>query len=286
MRLTGIFRDTLFSPFQHAENDRLILEMTAAALKNRGFAIDWLKETDVGETPLRASAVFSMCQGPRANAWLEGLEGRGTLVINSPRAVKNCYRAALYRPGSVWLPHFPRTVVIDIAAGVPELSFADGDLWLKRGDVHATQHGDVVRVKSQAQLSAVLTDFVARDISMAAVQQHVEGKVVKFYGVIGTPFFACYAEQDRSESPPEVHAARPMLEQIMRMVGLDIYGGDVVLDPSGGIQVIDVNDWPSFASFRAAAAEAIAQRIAERVRRFPALAEQYARMTSEREPAS
>jgi hypothetical protein len=69
----------------------------------------------------------------------------------------------------------------------------------------------------------------------------------------------------------------------MRTVGLDVYGGDVVLDSSGDIQVIDVNDWPSFALFRSAAAEAIAQRIAERVRRFPNLAEQYACMTAESE---
>jgi glutathione synthase/RimK-type ligase-like ATP-grasp enzyme len=207
-----------------------------------------------------------MCQGPRANAWLERVESRGTLVINSPRAVKNCYRARLYRRDASILDLFPRTLVAATSEPLPELSFAHGGFWVKRGDVHSTQQGDVVRVTNAAELHAAFADFASRGIASAAVQNHIDGKVVKFYGVVGTSFFQCYAEQDRSDSPREVLAARPILERVMRSVGLDVYGGDVVIDRAGRLWMIDVNDWPSFALFRAAAAEAIAQRIAERVR--------------------
>jgi glutathione synthase/RimK-type ligase-like ATP-grasp enzyme len=267
MRLTGILRDTSFSPFQHAENDRLILELTQAALKKRGFLSELITESQVGEAPLHAGAVFSMCQGPRANAWLEGLEDRGTLIVNSPRAVKNCYREHLYRAGSPWLAHFPKTRVVSTEAPLPELSFEHGGYWVKRGDVQAMQQGDVVRVTARAELEGVLADFLSRSITSAALQDHIDGKVVKFYGVVNTPFFQCYAEQDKSESPLSVLEARPRLERIVRSVGLDVYGGDVVIDESGAIWVIDVNDWPSFALFRTAAADAIAQRIEARTRR-------------------
>lgn len=266
MKLTGILRDTAFSPFQHAENDRLILELTQTALKKRGFVTELIGESQVGEVPLHGAAVFSMCQGPRANTWLEGLEDQGTLIVNSPRAVKNCYREHLYRPGSPWLAHFPKTQLVQTDGPLPELSFENGGYWVKRGDVQAMQQGDVVRVTSRAELETVLADFRARSIATAALQDHIDGKVVKFYGVVNTTFFQCYAEKDKSESPPAVLAARPKLERIMRSVGLDVYGGDVVIDQSGALWVIDVNDWPSFALFRTAAAEAIAQRIEARTR--------------------
>jgi glutathione synthase/RimK-type ligase-like ATP-grasp enzyme len=267
MKLTGILRDTAFSPFQHAENDRLILELTEAALKKRGFLTELVTESQIGELELHGAAVFSMCQGPRANAWLEGLEDRGTLIVNSPRAVRNCYRERLYRAGSPWLAHFPKTHVMSTEGPLPELSFERGGYWVKRGDVQAMQQGDVVRVTARADLERVLADFRARSITTAALQDHIDGKVVKFYGVVNTPFFQCYAENDKSEHPAAVIEARPKLERIMRSVGLDVYGGDVVLDESGAIWVIDVNDWPSFALFRASAAEAIAQRIEARTRK-------------------
>ena len=42
---------------------------------------------------------------------------------------------------------------------------------------------------------------------------------------------------------------------------LDVYGGDAIVGPDGVARLIDLNDWPSFSSCRAVAAEAIALMI-------------------------
>jgi len=259
MRLTGILRDPTYSPNHHADNDRLILELTADALQRRGCRVELIPEAEVGRREGSiADLVFSMCQGPRATAALARLERQGRLIINSPSAVQRCYRVNLLRLDGL----APMTVV---GTADPEqlarLLAENGALWVKRSDVHATQHGDVVRVSSVDECEAVLADFRARGMARAVVQPHVEGTVVKFYGVLGTGFFRFYCERDRKVAPVAFWAARPAVERLVRRVGLLVYGGDAVLTDDGQVVVIDVNDWPSFACFRGEAAETIGELI-------------------------
>ena len=47
--------------------------------------------------------------------------------------------------------------------------------------------------------------------------------------------------------------------------GVDIFGGDVIVGPSGELTLIDLNDWPSFAPCRDAGAGAIAGYLTRRV---------------------
>jgi hypothetical protein len=263
LHFTGIQRETRFSPFHHAENDRLILELTAESLRRRGHSVQLLAEPDVGRRAISGATIFSMCQGPEANRLLEGYEQRGALVINSPRAVQGCYRFNLCRLAGAEAILAP-TALVSTARGL-RLDFSEGRAyWVKRGDVHATQAGDVARVGSQAEYLEVLEGLRRRGIDEAAVQEHVDGQVVKFYGVVGTPFFRYYAEGDFKLCPVAFGAARAAIERVVGRIGLEVYGGDAVLGAGGEIAVIDINDWPSFAYFRADAAEVIAGRIEER----------------------
>ena len=50
-----------------------------------------------------------------------------------------------------------------------------------------------------------------------------------------------------------------MAEHAAEALGLVIYGGDAIISPEGKITLIDLNDWPSFAPCRGAAASAIAK---------------------------
>jgi hypothetical protein len=43
-----------------------------------------------------------------------------------------------------------------------------------------------------------------------------------------------------------------------------VFGGDVIVGPSGELTLIDLNDWPSFAPVRDTAAAAIAAYIDEK----------------------
>ena len=47
-------------------------------------------------------------------------------------------------------------------------------------------------------------------------------------------------------------------------LGLDVYGGDAIVTRAGGIVLLDVNAWPSFALYREEAAERIAAHVAFR----------------------
>jgi len=262
VQLTGILRDTTFSPNQHAKNDGLILELTGQVLERKGYRVQILSETEVGTVDVSSPVVFSMCQGPTANRVLSDLERQGTLIINSPLAVQNCYRVNLARVAGGDGILAPTTIVSTSNPKPPSLGLAGSTaMWVKRGDVHATQQGDVVRVNSSEEYLSVLTEFRRRGIDQAAIQAHIPGQVVKFYGVVGSPFFRYYAEGDFKVCPVVFPSARPAIERLVRKMGLHVYGGDAVIADDGRIFVIDVNDWPSFAYYRDEAAEVIGNHI-------------------------
>jgi hypothetical protein len=148
---------------------------------------------------------------------------------------------------------------------IPVGLLGEGGVWVKRGDVHATQPGDVVRVHTGEAYRSVLEGFRRRGIDMAAVEPHQFGEVVKFYGVIGTSFFRFYCEEDFQICPVAFASARANIEHLVRRLGLEIYGGDAVVTPEGRVVVIDINDWPSFAHYRSEASEAIGHHIYARV---------------------
>ena len=45
------------------------------------------------------------------------------------------------------------------------------------------------------------------------------------------------------------------------LLGVDVYGGDVVVGDDGNIAIIDFNDWPSFRTCTVGAAQKIAELI-------------------------
>ncbi len=52
-----------------------------------------------------------------------------------------------------------------------------------------------------------------------------------------------------------------MCQKAADEVDIIIYGGDCIVSETGEIQIIDFNDWPSFAPCRVEAAPHIAKRI-------------------------
>src|SRR5258707_680781 len=75
--------------------------------------------------------------------------------------------------------------------------------WVKRGDVHAMERDDVVFAADRTALGAALARLRARGIVAAAVQAHVAGPVVKFYGVADGRFFRCYTDGADVPAPVE-----------------------------------------------------------------------------------
>jgi len=249
-KLFGISRERVFSPGK-VDDDSAILETAAQHLRQQGHAVTVFR-ADAAEWPDAdgVTLVFTMAQGAPAIARLQAWEARGVRIVNSSEGILNCQRhrtiAALAQADVA----FPRTVLVGPHSDTALPAWAADGAWVKRGDVHATEAGDVIRVDTLPAVREALLRFHARGIRTAVVQQHVPGTVLKFYGV-RQRFFHCVPPLD-SPLPPAgaLASVRALGERAARALGVEIYGGDCVYDAAGALWLIDLNDWPSYASCR------------------------------------
>ncbi|MGE5246581.1 MAG: hypothetical protein ACM3SQ_20325 [Betaproteobacteria bacterium] len=260
-RLLGLYREPECSPGRHQSNDTLLLEAVAERLGARGLALALTDIDRVAAPPRGVALVLSMCQGPAALERLLEWEAQGVRILNSPRAALNTYRVRLPElMRSAGVP-YPATRLIPTAGDIDvPADLADG-VWLKRGDVHASVPADVQRVRSARALREGRAGLAARGVATAAVQAHRDGDEVKFYAVGDGAFFHWFYP-----GPSRGYAFRPedlsaLAALAAGAAGLEIYGGDAIVSPDGDLTLIDLNDWPSFAPCRHAAADAIAEHV-------------------------
>ena len=294
-RVVALYRKSSYSPAQHRTNDTAILDETLAHFVGAGWDVVRVDEAVLGVAesgekrvdgedsadraigdlvPDDADLYLSMCQGP-ATARLLGMEEAGARIVNRPSSVLGCHRHRLVPALAAAGVRFPATDVIDLATTVAAdvvdspvvraALAAGGRVWIKRGDVHAERADDVVVVPA-GEVARAAAEFRARGIGRIALQADVEGPVIKFYGVMGSgasdgAFFRWYDAVAGVDGPrPVVNEARlrALAFGAARALGLEVFGGDVALPAPDAPVLIDLNDWPSFAPFRAAAAAAIA----------------------------
>jgi hypothetical protein len=262
MRVVAIYRSATYSPGRHRSNDAAIMDATTACLADRGWSVERLGEGDVeaGIIP-RADLYLNMCQGPDASARLLDLEASGARMLNRPSSVLGCHRHRLVRALQASGLSFPATVILPTAdAPLPAAQLPDGELWVKRGDVHAQQAADVVHTTREA-LPQALAVFGDRGVRQVAVQAHVPGPVLKFYGVGDGSFFHAFREDGRpvDGDTVDINALRRLAFAAAHVVGLRVFGGDAVVASRTAPVLVDLNDWPSFAPVRDRAAAAIAR---------------------------
>ena len=271
-RLVALYRSPSYSPLQHMTNDAAIMDATLTRLAARGWDVERTLERDVEAGHVPAAELFvNMCQGPVASERLAPVEADGALIVNRPSSVLACHRHRLVRRMAASDLAFPRTLIVHTqnAPQGGELAASFGgraQVWVKRGDVHAERPEDVVTVPP-GDIGRALAAFAARGISWAAVQEHVTGPVIKFYGVADGRFFRYYGAEAGSAAPPpavDEGRLRELAFAAARMLELEVFGGDVAVPAPDRPVLIDINDWPSFAPFRDGAADAIAGYIHER----------------------
>jgi hypothetical protein len=266
----GIYREKRFSPGAHAAGDAEILELTRAALERAGCQTMLIAPESLPTLSRPAPVVFSMCQSLEALAVLQTWEAQGVLVLNTPAAVRACYRLPLVTALSQTTLPFPRSVVIPLdetkstVAPWPTWPESTAGWWVKRGDVHAMQSDDVLFVRHTADLPAQLARLHQRGIEHAVVQEHLAGQEWKFYAVRGHGVLHAFAPHDVHCPPVDPTRLNTLAQQASEVLGLDIYGGDCLLTADGTLYLIDMNDWPSFRGCRPVAASHIAQHILTR----------------------
>jgi glutathione synthase/RimK-type ligase-like ATP-grasp enzyme len=244
------------------------MDAVVVELGRRGWHITKSSEQDLeaGAAP-SAELILNMCQGADASERLCALERAGVTIVNRPESVLSCHRHALVRQLAGTSIPFPRTLIVpswlsaEAAQTLAEFVGGQEAVWIKRGDVHAERPDDVAYVRP-SEISDRIATFAQRGITRLAVQEHVAGPVLKFYGVADQSFFRFYgADAGPTAAPPAVdeEALRRVAFAAAARLGLQIFGGDVVLAAPDQPVLVDINDWPSFAPFRADAAVAIAR---------------------------
>src|SRR3989449_7503385 len=192
---------------QHGVNDTAILDATVARLEAQGWKAIKTTEREVEQGRLPAAEVYlNMCQGSLAAEQLMPLECDGAVVVNRPSSALNCHRHRLVKRLGESTLAFPRTLILASSAALP-LEQLDAlcpdhhDVWIKRGDVHAERPEDVVATPRE-RVAAALRAFMARGIPWVALQEHVPGPIVKFYGVTDGRFFRWYGSDTRCAGEP------------------------------------------------------------------------------------
>jgi len=268
-RYWGLFREREHSPGRESD-DAEILRLTAKHLEGRGAQVELKAPEELGSAEEPPDGVFLMCERMEALRILLAWQERGVRQVNAPMAVLNTYRErmiAQLREGNV--PFIESRIVstqaVEVGARLP--------IWIKRPDVHNTQEGDVVFADSERAVTAALAGLAARGMTTAVLQPHVAGDLIKFYGVgggggaDGTPaWFRWFYHKDQRLSGHAFDEAR--LARLVRAAaaafGLEVYGGDAIATGDGGLVLLDVNAWPSFALYRDEAAPVIASYLALR----------------------
>jgi glutathione synthase/RimK-type ligase-like ATP-grasp enzyme len=258
LAVLGIYREQIFSPGK-IEDDAAILDATVEELSRLGWEVRTRHAESLSDSSLRSEKVLSMAQSEQVLSLLKNWSGQGTRVINTVPSVHSCYRKPLThllsRAGIV----IPPSQLVSLAEAEAKISIESSNrLWLKRGDVHAMEPGDVASVTCRAELDKALEHFFGRDIRDILVQKHVTGPVVKFYGVGQGTYFRAYSAANGEELTSKTGQLRAVARRAARAVGLEVYGGDAVLTDEDGPVLIDLNDWPSFSRCRHSAARNIA----------------------------
>jgi hypothetical protein len=269
----GVFRELQNSPGRETD-DALILKEVLEMLEVLGVKTTALTPEELDGADLSGyDAVIPMCEAPSRIARLDAEAGRGraALWVNPPSAVRACYRTAMVpalAAADGVLQPASEVRALDGGPGAPPAFVAPHGWWAKRGDVHNTCDRDVVRIARWEDAAAVHADFKARGIAHWALQAHVPGDLIKFYGVgPGRWFTWFYHDPVRAKRTPfDLDALAGQAVAGARALGLEVFGGDGIVREDGSPVLIDLNSWPSFARVRRGASVQISWHIQRRLK--------------------
>ena len=277
--IAGIRRGSQYSP-NHIGNDAAIFNLTAGHLRQCGYAVNEYSEVEFIDTDMQETVIFNMARDTASIKKLQLLERQGCLVINSAFGIQNCTRERMTRILlSNNIPH-PESLIVRTDEPLPlSFRFLNTHCWVKRGDFHAIHREDVTYTRHPEETENVLNEYALRHINTAVINEHLEGDLVKFYGVAGSDFFYWFYPDEHCHSkfgwesingkakgiPFDVDKLIAICNLASSALNVDIYGGDGVVLKDGSVKIIDFNDWPSFAPCRALAAPYIARCIMEKI---------------------
>ena len=276
INIAGIMRAGAFSP-NHIGNDAAIFNLVSDQLRKRGCAVTTYSEEQLIAGQVKEQIIVNMCREQRSIAKLQELEDAGHLVINSGYGIENCTRERMTRILVGCGVPYPESLIVNTDEGIRDqlVKAKMSQCWIKRGDFHAMHKEDVSYVRHPEEAQEVLQEYFLRGIKRAVINRHLEGDLIKFYGVRDSSFFFWFYPVDAGHSkygheaingrsqglPFDNDKLKAICQKASEVLDVDIYGGDCIVSPQGDIRIIDFNDWPSFAPCRNEAAPHIAKAI-------------------------
>ena len=265
-------REVQNSPNRETD-DALILKAVLSQLETLGISVRLMTPESVDRhDPSGWDLILPMCEAyPRLKRLEDLVQGSRALWVNEPSSVFNCYRLRMSELlGKASEVRFPPTQARPVSEGAGRgPSMEDGGLgwWIKRGDVHNTCDHDVVFARDWTMAGRIIEDFARREITHYVVSPHVEGDLVKFYGVgPGRWFTWFYHDPVRTKRLPfTLDSLAGMAGAGAKALGLEIFGGDAIISRGGAVTLLDVNSWPSFAKVREEAAVQISWHLQSRL---------------------
>lgn len=270
-----------YSP-NHIGNDAAIFNAVADQLRKRGCEVTVYSEEQFQKTEILEDIILNMCREQASIQKLQNLEDSGKLVINSGFGIENCGRETMTRLLLANNIPYPDSLIVNTNEDVREELAASGfgRCWIKRGDHHAMHKEDISYCRHSEEAQEILHEYYYRGIRRAVINRHLDGDLVKFYGVQGEPFFYWFYPFDEGHSKYgwetvngksqgfhfDIYELRDICDRASRLMDVSIYGGDCIVNADGSIRIIDFNDWPSFAPCRDEAAPAIAKCVLKQIR--------------------
>ena len=274
--IAGILRAGAYSP-NHIGNDTAIFNAVADQLRKRGCLVNIYSEDQFNKNGVKEDIILNMCRERASIARLQELEDDGRLVINSGYGIENCTRERMTR---ILLGNnipYPESLIVNTNENVKPLIKEAGfeSCWIKRGDFHAMHKEDVSYCRHADEAQEVLQEYFYRGITRAVINVHLEGDLIKFYGIKGSDFFYWFYPFDKGHSKYgleeingrsqglkfDVDQLKENCNRAAEELNTVIYGGDCIVGADGVVRIIDFNDWPSFAPCRDEAAPHIAKAV-------------------------
>lgn len=260
MLYLGISRENRFSPNRIISDKEVFNDVSKSIVTDDDLLFKMSEEEfscDGVENPSLIDAVFHMCRSDRALERLKQMESVGVTVVNRAQGVINCRRAEEVRLLHNTGVSFVRSRIVS-TADMPS-DWNHFPCWVKRGDAHAMKVDDVCYAATAEECAAVLKNMAERGFAEAVLQEHVPGKICKFYGVgqglffqysfldnVGSGKFGMEKYNEIGKADVDEAEFRHDVAEIAGILGVDVYGGDAVVGPDGHAVIVDFNDWPSF----------------------------------------
>ena len=190
IKIAGITRASAYSP-NHIGNDAAIFNIVADQLRKRGCEVTLYTEEQLAAGEIHEDIIVNMCREARSIALLQKLEDEGRLVINSGYGIDNCTRERMTRILIGCNIPYPPSLMVNTDERVRDELVRRGfrRCWIKRGDGHAIHREDVSFARHPEEAQEILQEYFMRGIHRAVINLHLEGDLVKFYGIRGSNYF-------------------------------------------------------------------------------------------------